>query len=380
MALRRTGSDGGRGKHRARCPAAPGGRAPGRVRPRSGILAAAALVASLALAGPGRAEILLPPGFTAQVHVTGEGFDSDTTRNARGMPSSATVVVDGQGVLYLARTGRRYSGGEFEYLWPVYRIPAGGARLTPATEGRFLYGPPLTNPQVGALRGAGELFVSTFDRDRRIGVVFRLMAGRAELFAGGTPERGHQPMLVQPEGIGVDASGNVYVADREQGFVMRLDPEGRVVHPRYVSVSRPRLLVADAEGGLWIGADGGAQAPWQAGPGEIWHVSAQGEPRSVARGPMPQGMSLGPDGRLFVADRQAAALFALGPDGTRLDFARFTEGDAPRGIAFAPDTPGTRAAGIAGDLFVVMIRRGAWPVNEVLRISGPFADFVRDRR
>jgi NHL repeat len=340
-----------------------------------GFFAAVALTA--APPSTGRAEIALPPGFTVQIHVTGEGFDTDTARNARGIPSSASVIADGAGALYLARTGRRYSGGEFDYLWPVYRIPQGGARITPKSEGRFLYGPPLTNAQLGAWRGGRELFVSTFDRDRRIGVVFRLADGRAELFAGGTPDPGQRPLLIQPEGVAVDGQGNVYVADREQGLVMRLDPEGRVLDPRYVTISRPRLVVVDGRGGLWIGGDGSAEAPWQSGPGEIWHVSAQGEPRLVVHGPMAQGMSVSPDGDLFVADRRASQLFALSPDGTRVDLARFTEGDAPRGIAFAPVTPETRAAGIAGSLFVVVIRRSAWPVNEVIRISGPFSDHIR---
>jgi hypothetical protein len=331
----------------------------------------------LAGPGPGGAEIVLSAGFAVHVHVTGEGFDSDTARNARGIPGSASLTLDRAGALYLARTGRRYSGGEAEYLAPIYRFPPGGARLTPKTEARFFYGPPLTNAQLGAWRGGRELFLSSFDRDRRIGIVFRLADGRAELFAGGTPEPGHRPLLVQPEGVAVDARGQVYVADREQGLVMRLDPEGRVLDPRYVTVNRPRLLAADAQGGLWIGADGNAQAPWQSGPGEIWYVSAGGEPRLVAQGPMPQGMSLSADGHLVVADRHAGQLFALGADGTRVELARFTDGDAPRGIAFAPGTQETRAAGIAGSLFVVTIRRSAWPVNEVVRISGPFDHHIR---
>ncbi len=59
--------------------------------------------------------------------------------------------------------------------------------------------------------------------------------------------------------------------------------------------------------------------------------------------------------------------------------ATFTDGDAPRSLVFAPTTPATRQAGFAGDLFVVVIRRGAWPVNEVLRVSGPFDEYVRQR-
>ncbi|MGH2667594.1 MAG: hypothetical protein ACRDH5_00465, partial [bacterium] len=90
----------------------------------------------------------------------------------------------------------------------------------------------------------------------------------------------------------------------------------------------------------------------------------------------PAGMSVGPGGHLFVADRHAGHIFALSPDGTRRDFARFTDGDAPRGLCFAPVSVGTRRAGIAGDLFVVIIRRGAWPLNEVIRISGPFDRLV----
>jgi len=44
----------------------------------------------------------------------------------------------------------------------------------------------------------------------------------------------------------------------------------------------------------------------------------------------------------------------------------------------APVTPETERAGIAGSLFVVAIGKGAWPVNEVLKISGPFARFLRE--
>jgi hypothetical protein len=48
-----------------------------------------------------------------------------------------------------------------------------------------------------------------------------------------------------------------------------------------------------------------------------------------------------------------------------------------RTLAFAPVTPETRKAGIAGDLFVVAISRQIWAVNQVIRVSGPFDEFVR---
>jgi hypothetical protein len=306
------------------------------------------------------AEVRLPAGFTAQVYVTGEGFDTDTSRGVRGIPATSTLAVDQSGLLYLARTGRRYVGGEFYDLWPIYRIPAGGARLTPDAEGRYLYGPPLPNPQVGATRRGRELFVTTFDRERRVGALYRVVDGRAELFAGGTPERGARPVLRQPEAAVVDSAGNIYVADRAQGVVVRLNPEGRVLEPSYVTIARPRLLAIDEQDHLWIGSDGSAEAPYQ-------------------RGPVIAALGLGPGNVLFVADRHEKQIFILTPDGKRIDFASFTNGDVPRGLGFAPVTPETRRAGVAGDLFVVTIKGGTWPVNEVIRISGPFDDLARPR-
>src|SRR5947199_280428 len=137
----------------------------------------AALLLRLPL--PAAAELKLPSGFTAQVYVTGEGFDTDATRGIRGIPATSTLVFDQAGLLYLGRTGRRYFGAEAYDLWPVYRIPAGGARLSPDVEGRYFYGPPLINPQVGAVRRGRELFVTTFDRERKAGAPYRILDGRA---------------------------------------------------------------------------------------------------------------------------------------------------------------------------------------------------------
>ncbi|MGH7340092.1 MAG: hypothetical protein ACREKH_06350, partial [Candidatus Rokuibacteriota bacterium] len=218
---------------------------------------------------PAAAEMRLPPGFTAQVYVTGEGFDTDSTRGIRGIPATTTLTFDQAGLLYLARSGRRYVGGEVYDLWPIYRIPAGGARLSPDVERRYFYGPPLLKPQVGAMRAGRELFVTTFDRERKVGAIYRLADGRAELFAGGTPERGARPILRQPEASAVDSAGNLYVADRAEGVVVRLNPEGRVLDPGFVTVPRPRLLAVDDRDHLWVGSDGNAEAPYQQGPGAI---------------------------------------------------------------------------------------------------------------
>lgn len=335
-------------------------------------LPAVALLLGPALA---TAELKLPPGFTAHVYVTGEGFESGGMSGA-GIPSASTLAFDGAGVLYMGRTGYRYSGAEVEDLFPIYRVPVGGARLRPTVERQYLYGPPLPNPQVATVRAGRDVFLSTFDRDRKIGVLYHLRDGRTELVAGGTPERGGPPLLRQPEGAAADVAGNLYVADREQGRIVKLDPTGRVLDPRYVMLTRPRVLAVDDANELWVGADGEATAPWQRGPGEIWKVGADGVPRLMLRGPVPAAIGMGPGRHLFVADRHNARVFALAADGRRVDFAVFADGDAPRSLTFAPVTPETRRAGFAGDLFIVTIRRGSWRLNEVVRITGPFEEFL----
>jgi hypothetical protein len=339
---------------------------------------ALALLVLLVMPAAALAEIVLPPGFTAEVYVTGDGFDTSDGRAAHGVPSSSTLVVDRTGMLYMARTGRRYSGGEIDDLWPVFRFPPGGARVTKNIASRFLYGPPLPSAQVAGLRRDGELLVTTFDRDRKVGVLYVMINGHAELFAGGTPPtRSIAPVLVQPEGAAADAAGNVYVADRAQDRVLKIDARGAIVDASYVDVKRPRLLALGGDGALWIAADGAAEAPWQRGPGEIWRRTGDAPATLVRNGPVAAGMGLAPTGHLFIADRQGAEIFALTADGGSVPFARFTDGDAPRALAFAPVTPETVRAGIAGSLFLVAIRRGAWPVNEVVRISGPFEQFLK---
>jgi len=329
---------------------------------------------------PVSAEIVLPPGFTAEVYVTGQGFDPSSEPSARGIPATSTLGFDPSGALYLAKTGARFREGEVEDLGPIYRIPAGGARLTPDTEARYFHGPPLRNPQVAAVRARGEVFITTYDRDRKIGALYRMTDGRPRLFAGGTPPDGSPPLLKHPEGVAFDAAGNIYVTDRDQGIIVRLDPAGKVLQPRFLSVTRARMLTFDEKGQLWIGSDGTAETPWQDGSGQIWKVSPEGSPTLVLQGPLPAGMSMSPGGALFAAQRRTGKVFVVTSEGNRIDFASATEGTFLRSLGFAPLTPETRRAGIGGDLFVIVVRRQVWAVNEVIRISGPFDEFVRQRQ
>jgi hypothetical protein len=323
-------------------------------------------------------ELSLPPGFTSQVYVTGQGFDRGGNGGAAGVPVMLTLGVDGAGALYLARSGNRYGSSQSEdVLTRIYRIPPGGARLTPASEGTFAWGPPLRNPDLGAVGAPGKLFVSTFDPDRQVGVVYRVVDGQPRLFAGGTPARGEPPVLVQPEGVAQDRAGHVFVADRARGLVLKLDATGRVLDPEYLKVPRARTLAVDEGDHLWVGGDGTAAQPWQEGVGQIWRVGPDGQAQMVFEGPNAAGIAAGPGASLFVTQRHTRKVIALTRDGRRLEVATLRGEGMPRGLAFAPDTPETRRAGVAGDLFVVSFVLRTWYLNEVVRITGPFAEWIR---
>ncbi len=335
------------------------------------------LLAFLLLVTPARAELELPAGFTTEVYVSGQGFDTSGERGVSGIPAVGALGIDAAGTLYLSRTGARFRTGDVDDLSAIYRIPVGGARLSPDTERSYLYGPPLPNPQIGTVSARGPVWVTTYDRERKLGALYRFLDKKPVLFAGGRPAPGAAPLLRHPEGVAIDAAGDIYVADREAGAVLRLDARGNVVNARYATATRPRILAMDEAGNLWIGGDGTAETPFGSGSGEISLVTPDGRAQSVLQGPLPAGFAASPGGALFVVQRRTGQLFAITPDGRRLDFATARNGSFLRGLAFAPVTPETRQAGIAGDLFLVLVSRSLWLINEVVRVSGPFDDWVR---
>ncbi|HEY7556997.1 MAG TPA: hypothetical protein VIH18_19525 [Candidatus Binatia bacterium] len=316
----------------------------------------------------------LPPGFRASIYVTGAGFHDDQ----RGIPAVVSMTFDGRGALYFARTANRlkeiYGRGDAR----IYRIPPGAAKVTPATEKRFLFGPPLHDPDELAVNRRGEVFVST-SHPAGYGVVYRLSPrGAGSPFAGGPVSSG-QPLLRDPEGIAFDNVGNVYVVDSDLGVVVKLNDKGKVLDPRWLTgLGRGRTLTIDAKDNLWIGSDGTHDSEHIDRSGEILRVPLSGAKRErVYSGALPSGMSISPGNNLFVAQRRSHKIFALTPGGKRVEFASFTGRSSLRTLAFPPVSDQTRKLGIAGDLFVMVFPMLDYPVREVIRITGPFDDYVK---
>jgi sugar lactone lactonase YvrE len=316
----------------------------------------------------------LPPGFQASIYVTGTGFHEDQ----RGIPAVVSMTFDRRGGLYFARTANRLKEIYGRSDARVYRMPPGPAKVTPATEKQFLFGPPLHDPDDLAVNSRGEVFVSA-SHPAGYGIVYRLTpGGAASLFAGG-PVASGPPLLRDPEGIAFDKTGNVYVIDTDLGVVVKLDGQGKVLDPRWLTgLGRGRTLTIDHRDNLWIGSDGAHDTEPIDRHGEILRAPlAGGKPETVYSGALPSGMSFSPGGNLFVAQRRAHKIFALTPAGKHVEFASFTGRSSLRTLAFPPLTEQTRRLGIAGDLFVMVFPMLDYPVREVIRISGPFDDYVK---
>ena len=199
------------------------------------------------------------------------------------------------------------------------------------------------------------------------------------MFAGGMPRAEAPPLLMDPEGIAFDPDGNVYVIDFDLGSILKLDPAGKVLDPKFISgLGRGRTLTFDPRGFLWIGTDGPHDTPHMDGSGRIYRATLpDGRLQLLHAGPLPSGMSLSPGGNLFVAQRRSGKLFALTAAGGKVDFASFSGRSALRTLAFPPVTEKTRQDGIAGDLFVMVFPMLDYPVREMIRISGLFDAYVR---
>ncbi|MGH9892798.1 MAG: hypothetical protein ACREA0_12570 [bacterium] len=330
----------------------------------------------VAISGYDPAGVKLPPGFKMTTYITGSGFHE----NERGIPAVVTMSFHTDGTLYFARTANRLREIYGRDDMPIYRIPPGEAKVTAESEKKFLFGPPLEDPDELGVNAQGEVFVSTRNA-AGYGSVYRLgRSGEKSLFAGGPPASGSAPLLKDPEGIAFDKSGNVYVVDNDLGVVVQLDPAGKVLDPRWISgIGRGRTLTFDPRGYLWIGSDGPHDTPHMDGSGRIFRFHIATRKLEVAHsGPLPSGMSLSPGGNLFVAQRRSHKLFALTPEGKRVDFASFTGRSALRTLAFPPLSRQTQKLGIAGDLFVMVFPMLDYPVREIIRISGPFDAWVKE--
>jgi sugar lactone lactonase YvrE len=188
---------------------------------------------------------ITPTGVVSTVAgLAGTGGSSNGTGSAALFSSPEGVTVDGSGNLYVADTGNH----TIRKITPAGAVTtlAGLAGISGSSDGagsmaRFQYPAGLT------VTSAGNLYVADTDNNtiRQIspaGLVATI-AGLAG-FSGSTDGVGSAARLFYPDGVAVDGSGNVYVADTDNHTIR----EGQVV-------SAPQILTQPQSETVTVGTN-----------------------------------------------------------------------------------------------------------------------------
>ena len=184
------------------------------------------------------------------------------------------VALDGSGNLYIAdRDNHR-----------VRRVDAAtgnistvaGTGTTFSGDGGAATSASLSSPSGVALDGSGNLYIvdGSNNRIRRVDAAtgnISTVAGTGEGGFGGDGGAAASAKLRLPEGVALDGSGNLYIADRSNNRVRRVD----------ASTGNISTVAGTGEGGF--GGDGGAAAS--------------------AKLRLPEGVALDGSGNLYIADR-----------------------------------------------------------------------------
>jgi NHL repeat len=167
--------------------------------------------------------------------VAGSGPNGGVSREMGGDGGSALeakfanpahVAIDSMGNLFIAD----YSGRIRAVRGGTISTIAGGSDRFPAPsgDGGLATDVPISTPLGVAVDKSGNVFFATGNRIRKIdpkGILSTVVgSGAAGVFGDGGPAISAQ--LNRPQGIAVDAEGNLYIADADNCRVRKVTPNG----------------------------------------------------------------------------------------------------------------------------------------------------------
>jgi hypothetical protein len=192
----------------------------------------AALLAASALRG--QSDFATPYTFSTLAGSAGQPGDVDGTGVSARFMKPMGVAVDSSGNVYVADTAnaviRKIDGAgvvtTFVGLPPAQQSGGGITAPVDGTGSAALF----LGPGAMAADGNGNLYVLDADYVRKVtsaGVVTTI-AGSAATVLGSSDGPADKANFDDPQGIAVDGSGNVYIADTKSGIIRKLSPTGVV--------------------------------------------------------------------------------------------------------------------------------------------------------
>ncbi len=269
------------------------------------------------------------------------GDGGPATSASVNLPSG--VALDAAGNVYIAQQGDHR----------VRRVDASGIITTVADSGLGGYagdGGPATQARLASPRGvavdaAGSIYIA--DRLNQLirkvspaGIISTVAGNGQQGFSGdGGPAT--QAALKGPNGVAVDAAGNLYIADEENGRIRKVSVDGIISTVAGAGCGYATdLPVFSGDGGRATAAPGGA------GPAACLAV--------------PQGVAVDAAGNLYIADTLNRRIRRVSPAGIITTLAgngqpRFL-GDGGPATSAALDRPRHLALGPAGNLYIADAR------------------------
>jgi uncharacterized protein (TIGR03437 family) len=306
----------------------------------------------------------IAPDGTATV-VAGTGLcayagDGGPARSA-SICSPRGIAVDRSGNLYIAELGNGV----------VRRVAADGTMST-------IYRANTGGPYGVAADAAGIVYVSVDHRVYKID-----SSGNAQLFAG-TGSVGYSgdggpatQAAVDPEGLAVDSSGNLYIADYLNNAVRMVDSSGIItsvignpaggsygegVPAQNASVFAPYSIAFDRAGTLYISDSYNNRVRFlknglvrTLAGNFVGQYSGDGGPAASATLNNPVGITADPNGNVFIADAFNNVVRRVAPSGVITTYAGHAALTTPAPVPASNirfDSPGDVAADQRGNVYV----------------------------
>jgi hypothetical protein len=384
-----------------------------KVRHRRSVIAAAGAVAAataasaaVLAANAGAAGAADVPILTTVPYTAAPGSDGALTRPDGVAAAGGTVYVSNAGDSVVAAL----SGGSTAIIagsLENFGEHGDGGPATAAT---------LYHPGGTAVDGTGDVFIADAGdnvvREITASGVIKRIAGTGSARGPLNSPRATSASLDYPEGVAVDATGDVFIADTFNNRVVEVTPSGsmRAVagtgkagysgdghSAQHASLSTPTGVAVDAAGDVFI-ADAsnnvirrvaartgiittvaGDFAAGRANDG-LGGFSGDGGPATAEQLNDPQGVAVDGAGDLFIADTFNNAIREVTPDGkisTVVNAAPAAGGIPPAGgessgkaaTASRLNTPYAVAVDAAGDLFIADTKNNA--IAEVTGLAQP---------
>ena len=314
------------------------------------------MLALLAFAATSQAQITTFAG-TGQAGYTGDG-GAATKAN---LDNPYGVVRGPDGALYFCDTNNHV----------IRKIAPNGTITTVAGNGKKGYAGD------GGLATKAELnepYEARFDKRRNLYFVERLnhivrrvdaktkiittIAGTGKAGFSGDGELASKAMMNQPHSIQFDRAGNLYICDILNHRIRKIDPKTNLITTFAgtgekaptpdgakmpgTPLNGPRAIDFDAAGNLWLALrEGNAVYKLDLKAGTIHHIAGTGKqgftgnggPAKTATLSGPKGLSIGPDGNVYLADTESHSIRMIDVRKQTLELIAGTgqKGDGPDG-------------------------------------------------